>query len=179
MSYSQLIVFRNNEAEGDEKYRNGHGTAAMIWEALHRKYYRLIHPNHPFMAPEVAGINGGWEALWKADQGGLAMRPWERLALKFTYDDALVKGSDVAALADALDRFEDAHAVPGRVCHLSAIAKRLRELGPVDAVGLYATSVGEYPWNVRWEPTDEDDDPDYRPYDLTRDTKHWFIEVPS
>lgn len=184
MSYSQLIVFRNGKAERDEEYRNSHGTASMVWTALLDRYYECVYPNAPFSAPRIHGISGGWEALWKAvADRKVPLRRWEWLVLQFTYDNALARGADVLALADALERFEDAHGKPSFVCHLAAIAGRLRVVGPCDAVGLYVTSVGDDPWLVseRRQPEEGEDpdeiEPDYRPYDLARDTKHWWVST--
>jgi hypothetical protein len=178
------MVFRDGKAEPDEEYSNSYGTAAMVWTALLDKYYEVVYPNESFMAHRTAGINGGWEALWVAvAEHRVPLREWERIVLKWTYDNALMRGSELVALADALDRFEDAFKKPNHVCHLAAIAKRLRELQDVDAVGLYATSVVENPWVAQetCEPDEDEDpdevEPDYRPYDLNRDEKHWFVRV--
>jgi hypothetical protein len=170
MSYAQLMVFRNGLAEPDERYGNSHGVCAMVWEVLLAKYYDTVYPGYFGSDHRVAGINGGWEALWKAQ---IPYRPWERVVLEFTYDNRLVRGKDVVLLANALDRFEDAHRQPRFVCHLAAIAKRLGEIGPCDAVGLHATSVNPNPWLVRLPPEYED----ARPYDLALDTRHQFVEM--
>ena len=174
MSYSQLIVFRNGLAEGDAEFRNSHGVCPMVWTALCTKYRTLIYPDDPLTRATYRDIFTEWGDLWAAAKERLTLRAWEHLALQFTYDNALVKRRDFTALADALERFEDAHNLPGRVCHLTAIAARLRELmleDDVDAVGLYGTSVGENPW---WE---HDPAPDEStPYDIRSGTKHWWIE---
>lgn len=174
MSYSELIVFRNGLAEADSEYRNSHGTVTVVWDALLRKYEELIYPE------QASGIRGGWEKLWSVHkETPLPLRQWEWIALQWSYDNALVRAPDLHAVADALDRFEDAHVITARrVCHLGAIATRMRELEGVDAVGLYATSVGDNPWSVYEPPENEDeDDGEHRPYDLNRDTRHWFVDV--
>lgn len=185
MSYSALIVFRNGLAEADAEYRNSHGTVTVVWDALLKKYEELIYSEEeikqfrfePWMR---AGCNGGYEKLWDVHKATpLPLRPWEWIALQWSYDNALVRAADLLVVGEALERFQDAHVVTSRrVCHLKAIGERMRELQrgriegkDVDAVGLYATSVGDNPW-MHYNEDDE-----LVPYDLNKDTKHWFVDV--
>lgn len=180
MSHSALIVFRNSVAETDSEYRNGHGSAPVVWSALARKYERHIYPNDPLTHPPIRSPFDEWGDLWKAVKDKrVELRPWEWIALQWTYDNALVRGDKLCVVADALERFADAHALPGRVCHLEAMAARMRELAAegVDAVGLYATSVGDNPWH-EWSRPDDDGDAESQPYDLRTGTKHWFVDEP-
>ncbi len=179
MSYSQLVVFRDGIAECDEEYRNSHGTVTVIWDALLQKYEHLVCPDKPFMSPPTCGILGGWEKLWSVHaEGKLPLRPWEEMALQWSYDNALVHACDAHHLARALERFEDAHVVTARrVCHLSAIAKRMRELSDDEAVtafGIHATSVCENPWFDHDSETGES-----APYSTKSGTRHHFITVVS
>jgi hypothetical protein len=177
MSRSTLIVFRNGIAECDEEYRNGHGTAPMVWGALLDRYRHRIYPDDPVLHTPIRSPFDEWSALWTAAED-LPLRWWERPVLKWTYDRALVRGSDVLRLADCLDRFEDAHAKPDYVCHLGAIAKRLRAIAAtmpkLDAVGLWASSVGDNPWIHYCEEAD-----DTIAYSLTDGDDHWWVECQS
>lgn len=176
MSYTALIPFRDGVAcapDDDDEFRNSWGGAAMIWSALCRKYKSIIYPNDTVLCPPFREGMSSWEDLWKAD---IEMRQWERIALQFTFDNALVRGKDAEGLAAALERFEDAHAIPGQVCHLAAMAKRIRSYQGVDAIGLYASSVGDNQW-IGWvNGDDEDDDGDYEHYALTGD-RHWWVDI--
>jgi hypothetical protein len=170
MSYMQLIAFRNGEAEPDEEYKNSWGGAAMIWNALVRKYqsnFLLGRSPRKICFEE-------WQDLFDAVKAErLKLHPWEQCVLEWTYDNALVRREHLREIAVALEKFEDAHAIPNQICHLKAAALRMRKLAEdesVEAVGLYAMSVSENPWL-------EQDGEEERPYSLKTGTRHWFVEL--
>lgn len=164
MSYCNLVVFRNNKAENDDvEYRNAHGGASFIWNALCEKYN--IRDEFGY-----AGISA-WGALWERAKT-LNLEDWERLVLLFTYDWALTQKDALCMTADSLDRFAQKYSNGKVVCHLPAIAKRMRELAAdetVQAVGLYAMSCGDNMWFVWNQDTEESE-----PYDLSTGEKHWY-----
>jgi hypothetical protein len=177
VSSSQLFVFRDGIATPDETYRNSHGTATFIWNALLKKHKETLYP-------------GGVPEYLLLDEDSLGrllekkfelLAPWELAVLDWTLDRALIRNENVSNFADHLDRFEESYQLGDRVCHLKSIASRLRALeAPFDAVGLYATSVGENLWfhplpEEAWEENGEEE----RPYDLNKDSDHFYVEVPS
>lgn len=174
MSYSEIMIANaDGDLCGALELRNSHGTAAMVWTALCRKYAdkmydRLQKPPYELMM---------WEDLWKATQDGrVELRWWEWNVLNWTYDRALIKGEDLETFVSSLRMFEEAHALPGYVCHLPATADYLVGLLTGErprAIGLYATSVSDNPWWVRSGNEDEEG----RSYNIDRDTKHWFVEI--
>jgi hypothetical protein len=181
MSHSEMMIVQaDGDMVADIELRNGHGSAPCVWDALFRKYEDLIYPdNFGFMTPRRSGISGGWEALWAWAKGNHGqMRPWEWIALQWTYDNAVVKREDFAATAEALRRFADALVLPNRVCHLPAIAARLDELRRdepgVRGVAHHHTSVSENPWITRTPVPG--DDYEYAPYNIDRGIRHWFID---
>jgi len=178
VSYSQLVVFRDGKAEGDKEYPNGHGTAPVVWFGLIRKYREALFPGADFDGPDKYRYKApaAWNDLFKRWES-LPMENWEQVAFLWSCDWSVTKRKNFGDLAKALWRFEEEHREPGCVCHLKAIAARLEDLSTdetVEAAALYATSCGDDPWEV-CEYNEEEDEHDCRPYDLRRDTKHWFI----
>jgi hypothetical protein len=176
VSYSELMVIQaNGDVVGDIECRNGHGGPPCVWDALLRKYEPVIYPNRGYLDPPPLGLMGGWEALWKWAKAD-TVRPWEWHCLQWTYDNALIQKENLRELAESMRRFTDALVIPGRVCHLPAFAKRLDELAAAEArgVGLYGFSVSENPWWIRGNSEDELDEG--RPYNIDRDSKHWFVD---
>lgn len=97
-----------------------------------------------------------------------------RVAELTTFDRAILRRSDFLAAADALDR---AHRDIGGNSHLDQQAAWLREHANdanVDGAAWQQTSVSQDLWTVATEDGD-----DCRPYDVKRDTGHWFIEIPA
>jgi hypothetical protein len=177
MSYSEImIVNQEGDVEGALELRNSHGTAAMVWGALCRKYKDKIYDTFRGSNPPPPYEMMMWEDLWKATQDGrVELRWWEWNVLNWTYDNALIKGDDLETFVASLRMFEEAHALPGQVCHLLATADYLEGLLKSDrprATGLYATSVSDNPWWVRGENDDEG-----RSYNVDRDAKHWFVAI--
>ena len=71
----------------------------------------------------------------------------------------------------ALRSFFEAHSRPREICHLDSLADRIEILAPhVDAVALDPTSCVDL-----WCVVDDDDD-SWRPYDLKRDSGHWYLD---
>jgi hypothetical protein len=177
MSYSEIYVFgTDGDGTGSLELRNSSGGASIVWRYLVRKYKDLMYDSHrggpraPMFEHEMT------EDLWKATQDGrVELRWWEWNVLNWTYDNALIRGEDLEPFVASLRMFEEAHALPGYVCHLPAVASHLEELIKASrprAIGLYATSVCECPWWVG-----PDDDGEGRAYNIDRDTKHWFIDI--
>ncbi|HMI92440.1 MAG TPA: hypothetical protein VK509_13795, partial [Polyangiales bacterium] len=107
----------------------------------------------------------------------ISLEIWERVVLYATYDKALVRGEELEAYAAACERFYAAYQRPGYACHLAEFARLAREAKQQGAValGFCQTSVGESHWSV--PPDDPDsDDAEWRPYDLSVDTDHWFVD---
>jgi hypothetical protein len=176
MSYSALIAFgEDGLARVDSEYGNGWGSAPVVWNAIERKYHRLFWPDDSILNPPLRGMREELEGLctWASDHHD-KMRWWEWVALQWTYDNALTAGCNLLSVAEALDRFEDAHHAGEGVCHLGKMAARMRALHAANAraVGLWSTSVSNDPWTEREE---EDESP--VPYNLLTGTRHWFIEV--
>lgn len=183
MSYSQLYVFRDGEAEPDERFSNGFGSSFMIWGALLHRYESIIFPGRPsYLIPPNGLLDGGFEKLWSTK---IEFRPWEAMVLQFTYDGALCRAKDLEHLADCLERFEDAHSRPGAVCHLLPWAKRIRALiwediasgasatgWSLDAVGLYGHSASQ----CHWEVEDESDPEERRGFNLSTDKNFFWID---
>jgi hypothetical protein len=172
-----LIFDGDGDACRDSEYSNSWGFAAMIWGALVRRYAREIpgvDPNGSYL--EFQSDN--WTKLWTAEQNGLALRPWERDALRATYDYAVIRGADLERMAESFERFEDAHAKPGLACSLKLIAARMRELAVGERsqftrpdVCFIGTSCGDDLWYVHGS-----DDDGGHPYNVKRDKKHWYVD---
>ena len=146
MSWMELKVVMKGSGiilTGNE-YGNSWGGAAFIWDALCKKYD--VKDQYGYSSFEA------WKILWnKVRDEEILLTPEEHNVLHFTYDNALVKGEDMQLFADSLRKFSDEHGKEGRVNHCRSMARDIEQHikeGDVDGLGLYATSVGEDPWDV-------------------------------
>jgi hypothetical protein len=179
----------------DAEYRNAHGWAAFVWEALIRKYgiaemrektYLFGGKDSPIRKmveafkpePDDIGPYANWGFLWHAHQFKidgepvLKLRPWEENVLIATYDRYIVKAEDFETFAASLEMFEEALGDGQRVCHLKRMAEDVRKLAKEDpeATGVcwYPMSVAENYWIIGYD--EETDESLY--YDFSTGTDH-------
>jgi hypothetical protein len=164
MSYAQLHgLTGDGELVVQSEYKNAHGWVAFVWDMLCEKH-------------NVDGMYYGqkWERLWAQAQT-LPLTAWERNVLMASYDWAAIEREYFGVLADSLEKFEEAYNTGQRVCHLTQMAKDLRELGDeVVAVCWYNMSVSEDLWFNEPDPDDGDERVQYR---FETGTKHTFHKL--
>lgn len=186
MSRATLIVFRDGVAQRDEEFGNSWGFCPLIWDLLCHKYRRQLFNDRPGWTANPITTDD-WPKLWEAagcrDDAGVSrvsimLRPWERIVLEFTYDNAVVPRQHFEELARGLERFEDSLVPrePGRACHLSGVASRIRQLlvdetcANVDAVGMWGTSVSSNPFS-RYDETEDKS----IPYNWREGSTHFLV----
>jgi hypothetical protein len=154
MSYSQLVIFKNNIAEPYEEFSNGSGTGWRVWYALSNKYSNGI----PWLFWVENHLFRNWNTL---------PEEFEKIVLLWTCDYSVTKREYFPNLIAALRKFVEVYPTTG-VCHLGKIADIIESLDEtVEAVALHASSCNDWYWGVY--------DTKRRPYDLSKDKKHWFV----
>lgn len=140
MSYTQLIPFVDGKAQPGIEFRNAWGGAARIWDALFKAY---VPKKHEYDSWVCSTDDRRLRDLAKRAD----LPKFERAVHVFTFDLFYVRNEHLRDLASDLRAFVQKYPVNGQVDHLPAFAKWLEEHGTVEAVGLYATSVGENLWH--------------------------------
>lgn len=170
MSYSTLILFRDNIATPDIEMTNSWGTGPMVWDSLAKKYKNEIYSNNE----PKNGLFQNWTDLWEAaDNGDISLIWWEDAACHFMGDNNIIEPDSKDILIEALKIFDCEYncSENKRVSHLTTIANRLEEIKfKIDGIGIWCNSIVENPWVIYGE--DE-----YIPYDLSTGTKHNFIKL--
>ena len=170
MSYTQLVLMNNDGPTGYVfEFGNSWGGAFYIWNAIFNRYMmdevKYEYDNVlSMMSKEDERSQEFWD-LYKSDR----LAGFERTVLSFTYDYALVYKKDFEAFAEDLRKFSAKYArfFPNMLCHLDSWSKvfEMKKDGPeVEAIGLYATSVGDNFWYT-WDEEKEED----IPFDLKAD----------
>lgn len=177
MSYTSLFgVPASGELETVAEYRNGWGSAPVIWEFIWNKYLRTREAEKKYesaMHPQ-----GNLQKVCDLANDG-KLQEYERICVQLTYDRCIIRKEDFPKVAAALDTMYAATYNGEYVNHLKAIADDLRA---ADKWASYIgccfrhTSVGDE-WTVYEK--DEDGNSDCRKYDVSRDEGHWFLELPS
>ena len=169
MSYSTLyLVPELGEIEEFEEFRNGHGSAPVVWDYLFEKYITLGPGEYRHEQYEKT-----WE-LVKDDR----LSKNEKISLVFTFDHFMCKKKDFDTLSMALREMGLIYLVkkPTYVNHLVAIADALDKMKNdprTVATCINHTSVGDA-WEV--SELNEDREMDRRLYDISKDTEHWFLD---
>lgn len=139
MSRTEMLkINRDGTWAEHAEYRNAHGWAAFVWDALIRKYEiaKMREMPHRFGSqgseirkvieefdpgPDSFGPFTDWNFLWYAHQARvkdpnsisgklplLSFHPWEENVLWATYDRYIVEAKDFETFASSLEVFEEA-----------------------------------------------------------------------
>jgi len=158
---------------GDLNYcgdaRNAFGGAMHIW--LTYAYQLGIVP------PKIAGVEhdlalgrlltGGMEEVWKRT-GELS--PRDQMVMRGTFDRVLIGRSQLPAYIEALLAFANEHPTP-TLDELLTVLRLVLADESKRGVGFNQTSVCANPW---WVDGDDEDD-EGRPYNIERDSRHWWL----
>lgn len=191
MSYSTLIAIPTaGPMEYLKEFPNGFGSAYRVWDALAKKY-----------TPGFQMLVDDMQPLWGLCKDS-RLEPFEQLAMAWTFDRAICEHCHAYILADALQRFDEAHPVDKVANHLPDVAKAIRKHRAAHSdeetlgYGLIATSVADDVWDVQdrcpnsyhdnGDPDDccpdcgneRDDRRTWRPFDWSKDKDkglHFFL----
>jgi hypothetical protein len=171
MSYTELKVFdKNGDAIGYKKFKNSR-YVTVIWMRIAEKY-------------GISKEGYGYEVIAKDDKAkelcelyycddDIELNDW--YALTSTFDNVVIPPESIECVADALEEFfvsrgyvEHGHELAG------AMREALKTVEGCRGLAFYISSINSDPWRVR-EGCIECCDPDYRPYNLDLDEKHWFM----
>lgn len=170
MSYSTLYsVPESGQIENYKEYRNGWGTAPVIWDHIIDKY-KLKGEHEYSLMPSV--MKKLFDMINETHEKIL---PWERVCLALTCDRMILKRENFFKASDALEKFHTATHSPERVNHLLQISKDLIELAKDDSVYgacFIWTSVSDDVWD---SPNREDEDECSMQWDISKDKGHWFL----
>lgn len=141
MSCSTILrVWPGRMVKFGPELQNGWGTAPLVWDAM-SSWYLGGRPWITFTG------RGGPNELWRLHER-LDIPAHRRAVHLFTYDCACVSSDDYARFADDIDRFvSDADVPSDRVNHWPAVAAFVRSERSSPAIGLWATSVGDNPFD--------------------------------
>lgn len=173
MSYTEIyLVPQSGGVELYRELRNSWHGAILLWSHLSERYLGE--------SLSLAMMRDG-SRLWNLVKDTRLSRD-ERIALATTFDRVMVKQEHFRLVADAIDRMIREPNSAGHWGNWPAQADALRYLALDSmcfAVAWNQTSVNDDTWTVYEEGKDEEeeyeDEVDSRPYDLSRDSGHWFL----
>lgn len=143
MGYCELIPFKDGAPISGVEFRNPWGGASRIWDALFKAYIPKKGEYDSFLNSAIKDSRL-WDLAKRRD-----LPTFERAVHLFTFDNFYVKNSNLSRMAADLRSFAEKYPTGECVDHLPAWSRWMEENGTAEAVGLYATSVGNNLWYRR------------------------------
>lgn len=162
MSETTMYGYKDGKLELVDEFGNSWGAAAFVWNALSKEMFG--ESASWMMRPE------GAKQIWNLVDDE-SRSDWLRATVAFTLDRFMVQRENFERLANHLDKFVEHYPPDGVVCHLPAIAKRLREMDH-DLACWWQTSVSDDPWYTWDKETRE-----HKPYDPDEGDHTFIYEV--
>lgn len=174
MSYTTMYAFgADGNATDPVEFRNSHFHGPVIWSHLWKKYCYS-----PGDLDGEFGFMTNTDKLW-ALQSDPRLTDDEWYVFMCTMDNAVVPPELLERVRKAFLNF--GQVLPEeRINHsgdyVAAILQFEQKIPGLRGVCWWSTSVIDDPWMVFVEPDGSPDFyGDYRPYNLDKDTKHWFL----
>jgi hypothetical protein len=165
MSYCEIISFKDGVPDESVEYRNAHGGAPFIWDALFDTYLKDPRVEYDSWLMRFSRDSGD-KSLWDlAKREDLPM--YERAVHAATFDRAMVRKEHFRQFALDLRAFVERHRNGERVCHLLEWADFV-DACKAEAVGFYGTSVSDNLWEDR-------DEEERVPYNLNTRDEHFEV----
>jgi hypothetical protein len=154
-------------------FKNSWGGGAYIWDSLAVKY--LGWERSSWLSKLAMGGKDG-ASLWELAGDG-RLSDSERIALCSTTDRVMVRKENLHRVAEAFRDFVRLHPPGDSVCSLLNQADSLMDLSRNDecfAVCWNQSSCADS-WHDIELPEPDDDGNEYRTYDISVDSDHWFM----
>lgn len=166
MSYTEMFkVPKHGDIEHVADFKNAFLSAWHVWSEMAEAY---IHKDASRMMLEK-DMQPVWD-LWKRPDVPLDYR----IVMAFTFDNVMVKRENFIRLAEAMEAFCKRFG-SGSLWEQAEVLRQLAADETAYAVCWNQTSVNADTWWVRDETLSEDEDEQYRMYDISKDSGHWFL----
>jgi hypothetical protein len=166
MSYTEMFkVPESGEIESVADFENAFRSAWRVWSEMAEAYLGQ-DAGHMILDKNMQPV---WD-LWKREDVPLD----HRIVMAFTFDNVMVRRENFVRLAEAMEEFAKRFG-PGTLLEQALELRRLADDETAYAVCWNQTSVNVDTWYVRDETLSEDEDEQYRMYDISKDVGHWFL----
>jgi hypothetical protein len=172
VSYTEMFAARESgDMERVTEFQNAWLGAMMVWQEFGKRYCGF--GEDVVLLCDKAKMRQVWGLYTDREK----VPEEDRVTLGTTFDNALVPGHALVYVSECMEK--TAEWLPSH-SHIGEQAKFLRELArdpAIRAVGWNQTSVCADPWSM---PPDGDDEyAEERPYNIDRDTGHWWMFEPA
>ena len=159
MSYTEVFAIREN---GDiTKYDEAHnafGGAMFIWMTLKEKYN--------VSQATFMNFNPLWEKCGTLEEA-------DNWVLASTFDNVVISKERLPSLIKGLKTFTAVHSTATLKAEIEILERALED-GAIQGVAFNHTSVNADTWTI-FLPEDEIIDDETRPYNINKDTGHWYL----
>lgn len=173
MSYTTVYkVPAQGGIESAGEFRNAHGYGPYVYNKMGS--HRLGWGEHEWILKKGADI----KPLWRLAEDE-SLPNFERITLTATYDRVMVRRENIPRVIEAFRAFVAAYPPGKYACSLLAQADLLEDLAQDPecfAVCWNGTSVSDnWPFIYEECPHCGNDTEEYREYDVSLDSDHWFM----
>lgn len=158
-------VPESGEIQPIADFKNAFRSAWHVWSEMAEAY---CHKDTSQMMLDK-NLQPVWD-LWKRLDVPLDYR----IVMAFTFDNVMVRRENLVRLAEAMEAFAKRFG-PGTLLEQAQVLQELAVDDTAYAVCWNQTSVNADTWWVRDETLSEDEDEQYRRYDISKDSGHWFL----
>ena len=176
MSYTEIYKFKKNgDAECFSEVRNSWRGAMAIWDILDKKY---LPPFMPAWAVALGDTDKEYfrssdimvksiEEVW-----GLSLKEGvskiDKICLRSTFDNVVVSKENLPELLKAFREFKGETSLKEQA---DAIEQELKTDPELLAIAWNQTSIN----GGAWQSDEMDEDGNYLPYNLLKESKHWLM----
>jgi len=155
MSYQSLYkVRKSGDVEHIKDYSNSFLGAFLVWDEMSKKHLCMKVP-----------IQGNMRPVWNLHKSE-SVPYCERILMMATFDNIMVKKENFTLLVDSI--MECDSRLTGHFRQNAVMIQSLLDDDDCIAICWNQTSVCASPWTVY-------DGEEGRPYNIYKDTKHWFM----
>ena len=166
MSYTEMFkVPENGSMVSVAEFSNAFLSAWHVWSEMAEAY---LGEDASRMMLEK-NMQPVWD-LWKRPDIPLDYR----IIMGSTFDNVMVKRGNFVRLAKAMEAFAKRFG-PGTLWEQAQMLRELADDETAYAVCWNQTSVNADTWWVRDQSLSDDEDEQYRMYDISKDAGHWFL----
>lgn len=171
MSVNRMFVIdKSGDVRDGFEYQNAFHGAMLIWLEMGQKY-GVVNRSNPVALGAMLLDEDGMKPVW-----ALAKDPkvefHDRVTMATTFDRAMVKSEHFPQLVDCLRK--SAVWLP-KHCHVARMADDLESLKESLGVCWQQTSAAENLWLEKVSEDEETGEPEYRRYNIFKDSNHWSI----
>jgi hypothetical protein len=170
-------VDSNGDVHLYQEFTNAFRGVWLVWSEMCERYTDkkvavLMMEQYKWREPGEE-IKGGMQQVWDLWKDE-SIPESHRIVMGSTFDNVMVRRENFGRLVAAIEEYAKEFN-PGTLVEQARAIEKMGAEEDTLAVCWNATSVNASPWQVCEENPEDEDWPEYRPYNILTEDKHWFL----